>query len=142
MYIDYLNSEVISGNIFYGYGTDPDSITQFIMNDLQMESTHATTSNNISDPGYSHSIGHWFVFNGKLGSEDYPCILHSASISNLKCFHQFGGVDYKMMALFGHETNVPMGFIVGNVFINSIQSTGPWYIYDTAPGAYFTFNFS
>ena len=140
LYIDYLNSEVISGNIFYGYGTDPNSITQFIMNDLQMESTHATTSNNISDPGYSHSIGHWFVFNGKLGSEDYPCILHSASISNLKCFHQYGGVDYKMMALFGHETSVPMGFIVGNVFISSIQSTGPWYIYDTAPGAYFTFN--
>lgn len=140
LYIDYLNAEVISGNVFYGYGSDANSITQFIMNDLQMEGTHAGTSTNISDPGYSHSIGHWFIFNGKLGSADNPCILHSASISNLKSYNQYDNVSYKSMALFGHETNVPMGFIVGNVFVSAISGDGPWYIYDTQPGAYFVFN--
>lgn len=142
VYFDYFNAEVINGNVFYGYGIDNSSPTQFIINDFQMEGTHATSGGSSTDPGYQHSgITHWFVFNGKLGSKDAPCILNSVSISNLCSYNTISGVTYKSMALFGHEDSTKsMGFIVGNAFVSFVDGSGPWYVYDTQPNAYFCFN--
>lgn len=136
VYFDYLNAEGIRGNVFYGYGTDVNAPTQFILNNLQMEATHPNSG---TDPGYDHSISHWFIFNGKLGSQSRPCILSNVSISNLSSYYYADNTTYKTMGIFGHETNVPMGFIVGNAFALANES-GPWFIYDTAKGASFTFN--
>lgn len=140
VYIDYLNAEGIRGNVFYGYGTNANAPTQFILNNLQMESTHPNAGDtSISDPGYDHNISHWFTFNGKLGSKEKPCLVANASISNLSSFYSADNTKYKTMAIFGHETDVPMGFVIGNVFTIASE-TGPWFIYDIVKGASFTFN--
>lgn len=141
VYFDYLNAEGIRGNVFYGYGTDQNTPTQFILNNLQMEATHPNASDtSISNPGYDHNVNHWFVFNGKLGSKDKPCIAANISISNLSSFYYADDTTYKTMAVFGHETDVPMGFVIGNIFTITNISEGPWFIYDTVKGASFTFN--
>lgn len=135
LYFDYFNLECITGSAFYGYGTDMTKYCQFVINDIQME---ATAPKNGTNPGWNPDGLHFFVFEGHLGNKNYPCIINNMSISNLGGYYN----NHKCMGVIGHKTDVDMGIIMGNYFLDTQNEDNEWMVFDTSEtqNAYITIN--
>lgn len=139
VYFEYNNFEQErGGSYFYGCSEDPNSVVQFVVNNIQSETNGPTSVGD--DPGFGDDLDYrWYFFDGKLGSKGRPVIVNTISVSNFKGWYNSDSYKARMVGIVGHGVNGTAGSSI-NINTLSVLGEGRIILEDVARGGEFTIN--